>query len=261
MANKGASLLPNDFAVGGALPNGEYTIAASKASTFDYNGTQPASPALHITFADADGEAREQYYSAGKLEFLAPDVDGRRFINPNGDDAKISKQSNAAAFLISIINAGFPVDKLGDDVTVFAGTKVLIENVAQQKREGLKDQKEGKTIPLVAKIISLSGEAKSGARGAAKIPVTATPKTAASPASSNGNLDEAAITAIQEILAETPDNSLTKLKLGTQVMLKLSKAHDPNLNAIKKLATDSVWLAAQAEAGGWVSDGNTIKLG
>jgi hypothetical protein len=134
--------------------------------------------------------------------------------------------------------------------------------VAQQKREGLKDQKEGKTIPLVAKIISLPGEGK-GALAAKGKPATATPKTAASTASSNGNadLDEAAISAIQEILAEAPENSLTKMKLGTNVMLKLSKAKDPNLGAIKKLATDPAWLAAQADAGGWSFDGETVKLG
>lgn len=260
---RGASLLPEDFSVGGAMPDGEYMIAAAKAATFDYNGTQAPSPALHITFADADGEAREQYYSAGKLDFLAPDVDGRKFVNPAGGDAKIAKQSNAAAFLLSIINGGFPREKISDDVSVFSGTKVLIENKAQPKRAGLADQKEGKTIPLVAKVISLPGEAKGSAKGAAKSPATKTQATAASTAASNGSgdLDEAAISAIQEILAEAPDNTLTRLKLGTNVMLKLSKAKDPNMAQIKKLASDATWLAANAEAGGWTSDGETVKLG
>lgn len=260
---RGASLNPKDFAVGGALPDGEYTIAAAGAAIFNYGGNGPETPAIHITLADENGEAREQYYSAGKLETLTPSSDGKRLVHPSGGDAKISNSSNAAAFLLSLMNAGFPPEKLGDDISNITGTRVLIENKAQPKRAGLADQKEGKTIPLVAKVLSLPGEAKGAAKGAAKAPATRTQATAASTASSNGSgdLDETAMTTIQEILAEAPDNKLTRLKLGTNVMLKLSKEKHPQMGVIKKLATDPAWLAAQAEVGGWTSDGETVALG
>lgn len=258
MAPKGASLLPQDFAAGGALPDGEYIIAGAAAATFNYGGKGPDTPAIHITYVNADGEPVEQYYSAGKMDFLSPSDDGKRFVNPSGEEARIQKNSNAAAFLGSIIKGGFPVEKLTDDVSVFAGSRVLIRNEAQPKRPGIKDEKEGKTIPLVERYL---GEAKGGsAKGATAGHATATPQTAASSASTNGQLDEAAVTAVQEALAEA-NGSLTRLKLGTAIMLKLSKQKDPNMAAIKKLATDAAWLAAQAEAGGWTSDGNTVALG
>lgn len=260
---KGASLLPQDFAAGGAIPDGDYMIASARAAIFNYGGNGPETPAIHVTFADADGESREQHYSAGKMEFLKPSEDGLRLVHPEGGDARIGKQSNAAAFLVSLIDGGFPVERLGDDLSAIDGTRVTIVNKAQPKRAGLTDQKEGKTIPLVAKVLSLPGEGKGGVKGAAAKPATRTPATAASTAASNGggNLDESAISAIQEILAEAPDNTLTRLKLGTNVMLKLSKAKDPNMSGIKKLASDAVWLAANAEAGGWTTDGDTVKLG
>lgn len=267
MAVKGASLLPSDFAAGGAIPDGDYTITGSRATKFNYGGKGPDTPALAITFVDEDGEERSQNYSAGKPEFLVASEDGKRFVHPGGDEARIGKQSNAAAFIGSIIGGGFPVEKLSDDVSVFEGTKVTIRNEAQPTRAGLKDQKEGKTIPLVTKVLSLPGEKgrPTSAAAAGSRRATPTPTTAASPASAtqsqNGQLDEAAVTAVQESLAEAADNTMTRLKLGTSIMLRLSKAKNPDMSAIKKLSSDAAWLSAHAEEGGWTFENDVVKLG
>lgn len=240
---KSASFLPQDFVAGGAIPDGEYRIAACQTVKFNYGGAGPEVPALLVTYESKDGMLADQNYSAGKLESLVPSEDGKRFVHPGGDDAKVNKSSNFAAFINSIIAAGFPAEKLGDgDVSVFEGTKIVIENLAQPKRAGL-DQKE-KTIPLVRSIVSLPGaHHKSNGKAA------------------TGSLNDEAISAVQEALGSAKDHTLASSKLATNVMLRLAKNHDPNANAIKKLAGDTAWLAENAERGGWSTDGDTVTLG
>lgn len=263
---KGASLLPADFTSGGAVADGEYSIEAAITQMFNYGGAAPDTPTLCITYKGTDGALIDQNYSAGKSDSLIPSEDGKRFVHPSGEEAHINKSSNAAAWLGSIINSGFPVARMSDDVSCFVGTRVQVVNSAQPKRPGLKDHVEGKTIPLVVKVVALPGEGKKGtasARSAASTSGSTATAAAAAASPSNGaavNLDEAAISAIQEVLAEAPENKLTRLKLATGVMLKLTKTKDPNMAQIKKLASTPEFLAANAEAGGWVSDGETVSL-
>lgn len=252
---KTASLLPQDFAAGGALPDGEYTIKeCGTVSDFNYGGKGPDTPAMRLLYTDGAGAEFEQHYSAGKPEFLKASADGKRFEHPSGEDAHINKSSNAAAWLASMLNAGFPAAKLSDgDVTAFVGTKVQLQNQAQPKRPGIKDSVEGKTIPLVVKVVSLPGEKKASAK-------TATKAAPAAVAAEDGALDAEAITAVQVALAEA-GGTLTRVKLGTNVMLTLAKAKNPNMAAIKRLASDANWLTACAEEGGWGTDGETVTLG
>jgi hypothetical protein len=250
------SLLPEN-AVGGSgiIPDGDYNIKDIVAHLFDYGGRTEAVPAIAVTYVADDGTEYEQNYSAGKGSSLAQPEDGKRF-------EVIGRNSNASAWLGSIINGGFPAGKVDDDVTVFKGCRVTVTNTAQPKRPGLKDQAEGKTIPLVTKVLALPG-----AKGGVTRPTAAATqsKTAAPAATStNGNVDDHAVEVIQAILATATDgsNSLTRLKLGTAVMLTLAKQKDPHMVAVKKLATDATWLAAQMERdpAPWVFDADTITL-
>lgn len=258
MPSKGASLLPQDFSAGGSVPDGDYLMKEVKTDLFTYGQGGVTVPALAVTFVDGDGTEYEQHYSAGKTEFLQPSDDGKRFVHPSGGDAKITKNSNCGLFLSSLITGGFPTAGLSDDVSVFGGHRVKIVSKAQPKR-GMENEKE-KAIPLVEKYL---GESKGkSAHGAAKAHATTpTPTTAANTASStNGSLDDKAQASIKSILATAPDKTLTVGKLSTQVMLSLSKAKDPDYSEVKKLAGNPEWLMAHAEAGGWVSDGETVVL-
>ena len=248
---KAASLLPQDFAAGGTIPDGEYTIKdCSTTSDFNYGGKGPDTPAIRVLYTDGTGAEFEQHYSAGKPEFLKASADGKRFEHPSGEDAHINKSSNAASWIASIVSAGFPIAKLGDgDVTAFTGTKVQLQNQAQPKRAGIKDSVEGKTIPLVVKVVALPGEKKGATKAAAAA------KTADDTA-----LDAEAVTAVQVALAEA-GGTLTRVKLGTNVMLKLAKEKNPNMATIKRLASDANWLAAHSEEGGWATDGESVTLG
>jgi hypothetical protein len=258
------SLLPEN-AVGGAgmVPDGDYTIKDITAHMFDYGGKADAVPAIAVVYATDDGTTYEQNYSAGKGSSLVEPADGKRF-------EVIGKNSNAWAWIGSMLKGGFPTASVDDDVTVFKGCRVTVENVAQQKRPGLKDQTEGKTIPLVTKVVALpaaKGAVKAPVRPTSAAPAKATPAQAApatATAPTNGEvseLDIMAIEVIQGIVATAPENTITRLKLGTAVMLGLAKAKNPNMAAIKRLATDPAWLTSHAELGGWSTDGETITVG
>lgn len=249
------SLLPENAVGGGAVPDGDYTIKEIQTGMFDYGGRTEEVPAITVLYASDDGSTVEQSYSAGKGAKLFDPPDGKRF-------EVVGKNSNAFQWIGSMIAAGFPKASVDDDVTVFKGCRVTVVNQAQPKRPGLKDQTEGKTIPLVTKVLALPGKK---AAPAARPTAAATPSKAAVPAaSSNGEpteLDAHAIEVIQQIVATAPENTITRLKLGTAVMLTLAKAKDPQMAAIKKLATDAAWLVANAELGGWTSDGEVLTLG
>lgn len=255
------SLLPENAVGGGAVPDGDYIIKDIMAHMFDYGGKADEVPAIAVVYATDDGTAQEQNYSAGNGAKLVDPPDGKRF-------EIIGKNSNAWAWIGSMLNSGFPKGSVDDDVTVFKGCRVTVVNQAQPKRAGLKDQVEGKTIPLVTKVLALPGAKgatvpKSPAKpAAAPRPVTATPSvTPASP--SNGEpseLDTRAIEVIQQIVATAPEMTITRLKLGTAIMLNLAKAKDPNMAICKKMGTDPVWLQQFAELGGWTTDGEVIVL-
>lgn len=258
-ATKGAILDPSAHSKGGKVPDGDYTIKSVTCEMFDYGGSVEAGPALCFVF-EADGQTHEQYYSAGKAERLIPSEDKKRMVHPRGEAATWSEGSNASLMLASLMKAGFPRERLtGDDVSVFAGTKVTITAVAQQKR-GLANEKEGKVISLVTKVISLPGEKAARPTAAGRAPAASTSTTAAPAAApaaaSNGDLDGIGIQAVMQALEAAPDHSLKVKGLAVRC---LKFAPGTKLNDLTKLITAD-WLVAQADATGWTTDGEQIAL-
>lgn len=263
-AVKGAILDPSAHSKGGKVPDGDYTIKSVTCEMFDYGGTVEPGPALCFVFDDGSGQTHEQYYSAGKAERLIPSDDKHRMVHPRGEAAAWSEGSNASLMLSSLMKAGFPSERLtGDDVTVFNGTKVTITAVAQQKR-GLANEKEGKVISLVTKVISLPGQAKAAVRpiktatgpapaatAAPSQPITSTASTAAV----NG-LDEVAIGAVMQALEAAPDHTLKVKGLAVRC---LKFAAGTKLSDLTKLITAD-WLVAQADTAGWTTDGEVVAL-
>lgn len=257
---RGASLDPSTHTKGGAVPDGDYLIKSVSCEVWDYNGKGPEGPAIAVVYADPKDPATTytQYYSAGKAEFLMPSEDKRRMVHPQGEDAKYAGGSNASVWLSSILKAGFPSERMaGDDVTVFTGATVTVQTVAQAKR-GMADEKEGKTIPLVSKIVALPGAKAGAARPTqAKATVAATPQSAATPAaSSNGDLDGIAMGAVAQALEAAPEHSLKVKGLAVRC---LKFAPGTKLNDLTKLIT-AEWLVANADAAGWATDGETVTL-
>jgi len=264
---KGASLAPEDHGGAGQIPDGDYTITNVYAGSFTYGGTVPDGvPAIMVTYKADDGAEYEQPYKAGDNQHLAASEDGDRFIHPNGEEARIYKGGAASMWLGSLARSNFPIT--GDSVRQFKGTKVHITNVAAPK--GKSGDNKDKVIAMVDKILALPGKGKATAPATARpTSSTASTSTSLAPATSvtsNGNADltASAIELIQGILAEATDNTMTRVKLSTSVMLRATK--DATLKAsmtqLKKLAGDPTFLIEHAEAGGWSTDtGEEVKLG
>jgi len=264
--NKGASLAPEDHAGGGSIPDGDYLIKESYAGLFTYAGVVPEGvPAIMVLYRADDGSEYEQPYKAGDNEHLVPSDDGERFLHPQGEEARIYKGGAASMWLGSLAKAGFKIN--GDSVKQFKGTRVTLVNTAAPK--GRDGQGKDKVIPLVSKVL---GTAKGpGPKVATPAPTrtpgattaAATISATASPSNGAGDLDATARDMILTILASAPDNTITRVKLSTDVLLTATK--NPNLKAhntaLKKLAGDSAWLIENASVGGWSTDGETIQLG
>lgn len=266
MANvKGASLAPEDHGGAGQIPDGDYLIVNSYAGSFTYGGQVPEGvPAIMVTYKGDDGAEYEQPYKAGDNEHLSASEDGDRFIHPNGGDAKIYKGGAASMWLGSLAKCNFPIT--GDSVRQFKGTKVTLTNTAAPK--GKTSDNKDKVIAMVSKILSLPKATSSASKTtvSAVKPSGATTATATAHATTNGNADltPTAIEMIQAILADAPDNTMTRVKLSTSVMLRATKdpSHKANMTALKKLAGDPTFLLEHAEAGGWTTEtGEEVKLG
>lgn len=260
-----ASLLPEDAAGGGSIPDGDYTIKEIQTDLFDYNGQVPEGvPVILVSYRADDGTDYEQPYKAGDNAHLEPSEDKTHFVHPNRKDTpSIYKGGAAHMWLSSLAKAGFPRDKFTDNVTTFKGIKVSLTNVAAPKGKTA-DGKEGKTIPIVSKILSMG-------KGTAPAKTTAPARAAApAPAEANGEpseLDMTVIGEVQKILANGPT---TRLKLGTSILTAVAKykgskdadeaAAFKQLATIQRMAKDVNWLTQNAELGGWQLEGDAISL-
>jgi hypothetical protein len=263
---KGASLAPEDHGGAGQIPDGDYLITNVYAGSFTYGGQVPDGvPAIMVTYKGDDGAEYEQPYKAGDNQHLAASEDGDRFIHPEGGDAKIYKGGAASMWLGSLARCNFPIT--GDSVRQFKGTKVTLTNTAAPK--GKTSDNKDKVIAMVSKILSLPKATSSASKTTASAAkptgaTTAAATTQATASNGNSDLTSTAIEMIQAILADAPDNTMTRVKLSTSVMLRATKdaAHKTNMTALKKLAGDPTFLIEHAEAGGWATEtGEEVKLG
>lgn len=161
----GVSFKPEDFAEGGGLlDNVDVTFKEVRFVMFDYNGKSPeASPALKALLATADGQM-EQYWSAGQAKDWTPSKDGTKLVSV-GSAKQLSKSSNFFIFIKSLIDSGFPADKISDDCSVFDGLQAHVVRIPAPKRDGLAksgDKKYEDKILTVDQIIKLPWEADKG---------------------------------------------------------------------------------------------------
>lgn len=266
---QGVSLKPSDAVQGGGLfDDVDATITQCRFKSWDYNGAIK-SPVLGlgVTFQneDADGFTFEQVYSAGNLQHFVPSDDGR-FAVPVGTLTGLQESSNAMAFLKSLVNCGFPEDKIERDISVFEGCKVHVNRVPQQQRKGL-DQAgaKAKDILVVTKIHSLPGEAgKAVAAGAGKkaaAPAKAKAATASVAASSesssgNGHVHQKAVETLLSILA-AKGGSVKKLSVAQEAFKLL--ATDPDRNAVCQIVFKDEFLSEAGQP--WSFDGQTVAMG
>lgn len=272
---KGASLNPDTFGVGG-LPD-DIDVIFTKlryVDDFDYNGAI-SSPilAVKLDYVDRDGAEGTQHYSAGDLKRLIPSGDGKRAIPVAGKDSSVIIQtSNLAQLVMSLVNSGYPKDKLTDDVSQFEGMGVHVRRVAQSKKAGLK-QEEGKKeqqVLVVSEILWMPGETpkfKPGSGGkhpknvGAGIPAgTTVPGTAttASTEAPDAALDEKTAGYIMQLLT-TSGGKVARNQIPATLFSVCKE--DPLSSKILMLAYKPAWLQASGRPFKFDPASDAISLG
>ena len=238
----GASLSPESYMEGGGLINDvDVRWKECRFELWDYNGKVPvAVPALKVTMdVIGDDEAVEvvQYFSAGNAKDWTPSKDGRKLVSV-GAASGITKTSNLAILITSLIEAKFPPDKIEEDCTIFEGMEAHMVRVKAPERKGLvrtprADGKEYESQNLVVdKILKFPWDKKVG-----KDTGKATEKESSGP--SGEDMTDKAQNIIMEILEKNP-KGLDKKKLTNAVFNALKT--DSDRNEIVKMVYDEEFL-------------------
>lgn len=187
----GISLKPEDAIQGGLLQDVTVEITTARFEQWDYNGKVQPVPSLHLGMKDTEsGEVYDQYWSSGSGKDYVPSEDGKNLI-PTGSQTGLRKSSNCYLLMESVVSSGFPVDKLGNDISVLEGMVAYMVRVPAPEHKGLekKTREDGKvfeqTVMVVGKIIKLPWEAAKPAGAPGKGAGAAKPgagKSAATPA-------------------------------------------------------------------------------
>lgn len=251
-----ASLRPSEFVSGGLIDDVNVEITAASFVEWDYQGKIPQPVlAVKVTMQPEDGdEAVDQFYSAGDLKNWMPSKDGKRAVKV-GTASSLNNGSNFAQFITSLVNAGFPEDKIADDVTFMVGTQGHVKRVPQPKRSGIirGGGTEGRepTVLLMTKIDALPGEGKKGKKSTTKKASASTPST---PNASSEEIDGKAVGAVLAVLAEQ-GGSVSKAKLSAAVFHQLKD--DPQRNLVVARAYTDDFLGADGQP--WSYDGSSIS--
>ncbi len=252
-------LRPSGFSEGGGLLDDvNATVKEARFEIFDYQGKGNAAPSARFTLSLEDGSEVSQNWSCGKATDWTPSEDGKTLV-AIGRATSLNRQSNVALLLESIVNSGFPEDRIGDDITIFEGMEAHFVRVPAPERKGLTKRTDAQgnvieqTVLVVDKIIKLPWEKKASApKGQAKAPASA-PKAPARAAAEGEDLTEVASAAVLEILAENPDG-VAKAQLPALLFKKL--ASHPKKAQIMQVAFKNEFLSS----GSWTYDKGKLSL-
>jgi hypothetical protein len=267
----GLSLRPEDAVVSsGFLDDEDVIIKTVRAEMFDYAGQRAndPSPAIAVEYCrDGEDKSNKQYYTAGSSKHQIPSADGKTFDNlrPNPEEQNgFPENCNAIMWLQSIINAGFPTDKLGDDLSVFDGMAVHVNQVPAPERTGLSGTKD-KTILIVTKINALPGEKKAKSKSTVKTGTkgskakTATPAKTTAAATDTDAADEVTTRAAEVLLialASAGPEGIKKAALIPKVV-PLITGDDPLRSKIVPKIIEDAFLTTQA---GWTYANGIVTL-
>lgn len=228
------SLRPSTFTEGGLLDDVDVRVTAASFLLYDYGGksTRGVSPALGLTITHQEGDEtkeNDQYFSAGDAAYFYPSKDNASkssdnmgdYLIPIGDKQGLNGNTNLAKFLTSLVNAGYPEDKLDNfKASDLVGLEFHLKREAV-KRTGLirtgPNANREQTVITVSKIIKLPWET-----GTAKPAATTKAATngkangaAAAPAAGDGALVEKCNETLMMVLMEAGGGPLPKTKAAT----------------------------------------------
>lgn len=249
-----ASTLPENMVAGGLADDFDGVIREAYYAPFDYNGTVEI-PVLSVFLKierleeglEDDDKFVEQNQSAGSMEHFKPS-DGKEVTETGpyamrvGTRTELSKTSNWAQFLRSVIDAKFPKDKFTPSVAFLVGAKGHFNRLPPDKKGGqFKDQKEGSKARDVLCMTRFDGF-EAGAAG--KPPASAGGGTAS--ASAVGSIDEKLTTIVAALVKEGAP-AIKKTALSGAV-LKAMKGDKDVQKAVKRV-TETDFLEGLADEG------------
>jgi hypothetical protein len=249
MKNAGVSLNPTDmYEGGGLLDDLDATVEEAAFVMFDYNGKVPVPiPTAYFKLVGEDGEPHDQYWSIGKD--FAPSQDGGTLV-ATGTATGINRGSNFGILMASIVEAGFPANRLTDSIKVMEGMKCHLNRIAAPKRGTVKAPRaDGKvyddTILVISKIHQLPWETpKKGKGGAAPVKGKA----------ANEDLDTELTEVVQNILMEK-GGEITRQQLAAATFQALKE--NQNRNAMVKRVYEDEFL----NNGPWIYEKGIVGLG
>jgi len=279
-----ASLNPETFSEGGGPPvDRNLLVNSARFEYFEYENREGQKGnktfAIHLHLTDDDGNEFHQRYSIGSPDRWVPSQDGKK-AQPVGHTSGISKSSNAGVFLTELVNAGFPANRLSDDISCLDGLYFLSHGVPEPKRQGLNRQEQSQQqqrerVILVPKaILRLPGEAASSVQAPPPpappvpppsanptVPQPPTPSQPATPPSppapsSNGDATGKALEMAMKVAGET-NNTFTLQNVMVKVMQEM--ATDPNRDMVAGHLFTPEFATTLQQAGFTVSGHNVSK--
>lgn len=258
------SIRPSDFGHGGGLIDDvDAVIKESRWVVYDFNGKAADTVCAHVVFttsSDNGNEDHDSYYSIGKegSKSFIPNKDGKS-LRKIGSKDSLSDGCNFYQFISSVVNAGYPEDKIdGSDISFLDGLSVHVKREAQPERKGIAkdptDTRE-KTVLCISKIYD-KGAGKSTKAGAGASKPAAAGKANGSAAAVDEALDAKAADAVLTALGEA-GGTITKPKLSQALFAALKG--DPDQNKVVTMAFKNDFLTAEGRP--WTFNGTEISLG
>lgn len=245
------SIRPSEMVEGGAIPvDQNLAVTEARFCLFDYGGKAPPTTAAKLVLLSDEGVEHTQYYSASDPSRFIPGQDGKGLV-PVGTANNLSKSSNFSVLMTNMVNAGFPENKLGNDLSVMDGLYAYWIGVPEPKRSGLtkaEDQARERVILVPSQIHNLPWEKKSAPKASSK----ANGKAAAESDDSDASAE--AIELIGRVVAES--GSATRQDIAVRVFKDL--ADSPNRDKIATLIF-SPDIQAKLVAAGFGIEGETIS--
>lgn len=253
----------DEFSVVGGIEEGEVTVKSARFNQWDYNGTVPVPVlALRTIMLDTEGAEHNEQLSSGDLKYFIPSEDGKRAI-PVGTQTKLNASTNAAAFIISLINADTRGEMAGklrttDDISVIDGIRLYVKR-KEVKRSGIIQTQPGpqgvvggtrqQTQLIVDKVIAYPWEAQAAGKQQSA-PAGATQAGPATPApAGNGAAHEAATSILLQVVAEA-GGAIKKTAIAGKVFSNAdAKAMTaPERNALLGMIVRDDFLASEQVA-------------
>jgi hypothetical protein len=255
------SLRPSEMVEGGAVPvDQNLTWKNPEFVLFDYQGKAKNTTALHLTLVSDDGTEHEQYYSVGDPERFSPSEDGKR-VDPVGAAQALSKSSNFYLLMDALVKAGFPENRIGDDITILNGLVAFHIGLAEPKRAGLAKAPAAdgsvareKILSVPSTIIKFPWDKKATGKVAPKTGAKA-PQAAA--------VDEevvAAAVAFAKRAIDAKGDAMTRQQLGVAAYKDKELAKDPATRDSIAKAVYTPEFSAAAIGEGMTVDGDSISV-